>query len=68
MDCNTPEKMALSTLRGAAIQCISVYEDYGVWHRPYQCRCGRFHLTSTMPDGRTAVSEAAMDALFAAVL
>lgn len=67
-----PDKMQLATLRGAAIETISVYERFGVWHRPYQCNgrdgCGQFHLTSTMPDGRTPVTEAAMDALFAAVI
>lgn len=66
--CPTPEKMSASTLKGAALNAIWVYESRGEWHRPYPCRCGEYHLTSTMPDGRTPVSEAAMDALFAAVL
>ena len=67
-----PDKVHFATLRGAALHIISVYESYGVWHRPYQCSgrdgCGEFHLTSTMPDGRTPVAESHIDALFAAVL
>jgi len=65
--CPTPDKVCHSTLRGAATQMLDVFEQHGVWQRPYRCDCGEYHLTSRDLDGQP-VTAAQAEQLLAAVL
>jgi hypothetical protein len=44
LPCPTPEKAAYPS-RGAALAGFSIGPQTGN-HRPYRCRCGRWHMTS----------------------
>jgi hypothetical protein len=54
--CDHPEKLQYLTLREAATAALAILPTYGP-QRPYECACGRFHLTSKGLDGNVLTDE-----------
>ena len=58
MKCPNPDKVPFATLRGAAESALDNLEFEGrAPQRPYECDCGRYHLTTRGLNGNLITAD-----------
>jgi hypothetical protein len=57
MRCPNPDKSPYLTLRDATVIALEWATEFDTAMRPYECECGKFHLTSKGMNGAALTTD-----------